>query len=219
MWYLYGLHKVDSFLLAISCNALSSVIAFGTICSLHSSHFPFYNPIVDILSFHGILQGQGQVQDPDILLPTWSVPMYRPDGSVAEIPIPRLINVMGYPISLDSRQVSVLFSLWSYHHLVFSQLTLRFLFIYCRLHLRILRNWSWWLRVWSLRWLGFRGISTGGHEFDAWGDSAFEGSLHRATGGSLWYRGQWGDGLSFKLQGEEERALSHSNLYLDKYWF
>ncbi|GMY19358.1 hypothetical protein FCV25MIE_14597, partial [Fagus crenata] len=51
--------------------------------------------------------GQGQGQDPDILLPTWSVPMYRPDGSVAEIPIPRLINVMGYPISLDSSQATL----------------------------------------------------------------------------------------------------------------
>ncbi|GMY19351.1 hypothetical protein FCV25MIE_14590 [Fagus crenata] len=34
----------------------------------------------------------GQDQDPNILLPTWSVPMYRPDGSVAEIPITRCTN-------------------------------------------------------------------------------------------------------------------------------
>uniref|UniRef100_A0A2N9IZI4 F-box associated beta-propeller type 1 domain-containing protein n=1 Tax=Fagus sylvatica TaxID=28930 RepID=A0A2N9IZI4_FAGSY len=42
-------------------------------------------------------QGQGQDQDPNILLPTWSVPMYRPDGSVAEIPIPRCTNMRRYP--------------------------------------------------------------------------------------------------------------------------
>uniref|UniRef100_A0A2N9G6V3 F-box associated beta-propeller type 3 domain-containing protein n=1 Tax=Fagus sylvatica TaxID=28930 RepID=A0A2N9G6V3_FAGSY len=39
-----------------------------------------------------VLLDQGQDQDPNILLPTWSVPMYRPDGSVAEIPITRCTN-------------------------------------------------------------------------------------------------------------------------------
>uniref|UniRef100_A0A2N9J2R1 F-box associated beta-propeller type 1 domain-containing protein n=1 Tax=Fagus sylvatica TaxID=28930 RepID=A0A2N9J2R1_FAGSY len=50
-----------------------------------------------------VLLDQGQDQDPNILLPTWSVPMYRPDGSVAEIPIPRCTNVMRYP----TRQATV----------------------------------------------------------------------------------------------------------------
>uniref|UniRef100_A0A2N9ECY2 F-box associated beta-propeller type 1 domain-containing protein n=1 Tax=Fagus sylvatica TaxID=28930 RepID=A0A2N9ECY2_FAGSY len=81
--------------------------------SLNENNFgiqnsPWLSYTADLMESLVLLdQGQGQVQDPDILLPTWSVPMYRPDGSVAEIPIPRLINVMGYPISLDSRQATL----------------------------------------------------------------------------------------------------------------
>uniref|UniRef100_A0A2N9EPY9 F-box associated beta-propeller type 3 domain-containing protein n=1 Tax=Fagus sylvatica TaxID=28930 RepID=A0A2N9EPY9_FAGSY len=46
---------------------------------------------------------QAQGQDLHNLLPTWTVPMYRSDGSVVETTIPRCTDV-GYPISQDSRQ-------------------------------------------------------------------------------------------------------------------
>ena len=44
----------------------------------------------------------------DIILPSWSVPLYQADGSLCEMAITRYTNVLGYPILEDTRAVSLL---------------------------------------------------------------------------------------------------------------
>ena len=43
----------------------------------------------------------------DIILPSWSVPLYQADGSLCKTAITRHTNVLGYPVPADA--VSLLF--------------------------------------------------------------------------------------------------------------
>ena len=44
----------------------------------------------------------------DIILPSWSVPLYQSDGSLRETAITRHTNVLGYPVPEDTCAVSLL---------------------------------------------------------------------------------------------------------------
>ena len=46
----------------------------------------------------------------DIILPSWSVPLYQVDGSLCETAITRHTIVLRYPVPEDARTVSLLLS-------------------------------------------------------------------------------------------------------------
>ncbi len=94
----------------------------------------------------------------DIVLPSWTIPLYRADYHVREIEITRHTDVLGYPIPENARPVSLLF--WS----------LRSSCIV--LHSSRLPMWIWttcfsYAGTWRLWWQNCFGIAFPGHQATA----------------------------------------------------
>ena len=104
----------------------------------------------------------------DIILPSWSIPLYQAEGSLRKMAITRHTNVLGYPVPKDARVVSLI--IWSSNGFCIVLHFLQLTFLVILSFKPPMRTWTtcsscvgtwrpWWWTYLEIAFLGHRGAA------------------------------------------------------------